>query len=195
MNKTNGADIVFRAVPGMTPEWLQRIVDCHLARAAAVGHDMPEMSYCALMLKNVTGQVTSTGNGFAVAVTSQDPDRCRRSFAGRTHSLRVAEGTSLVGADHDCGRSDVAMILKAQGDASTARDDDSRAASRPNVRFVVLCAFLAIVGFFLWTEHRAHLLGALPYVLLLACPLLHLFMHGGHGRGDRSDRHRHETKL
>ena len=45
----------------------------------------------------------------------------------------------------------------------------------------VLLAFLAIAAFFLFTEHRAHLLGILPYLLLLACPLLHLFMHGGHG--------------
>lgn len=45
----------------------------------------------------------------------------------------------------------------------------------------VLLAFLAIAGFFLFTEHRAHLLGILPWLLLLACPLLHVFMHGGHG--------------
>ena len=44
----------------------------------------------------------------------------------------------------------------------------------------VLLAFLGIAGFFIMTEHRAHLLGALPYLLLLACPLLH-FLHGGHG--------------
>ncbi|MFX8164747.1 DUF2933 domain-containing protein, partial [Acinetobacter baumannii] len=36
--------------------------------------------------------------------------------------------------------------------------------------------------FFLFTEHRAHLFGWLPFLLLLACPLLHLFHgHGGHG--------------
>ncbi len=46
---------------------------------------------------------------------------------------------------------------------------------------VGLVAFLAIAGFFLWTEHRAHLLGALPWVLLLACPVLHFVMHRGHG--------------
>lgn len=44
----------------------------------------------------------------------------------------------------------------------------------------VLVGFLAIVTFFLLTEHRAHLFGILPYLLLLACPLLH-FLHGGHG--------------
>lgn len=44
----------------------------------------------------------------------------------------------------------------------------------------VLPAFLVIAAFFLFTEHRAHLFGILPYLLLLACPLMHLFMHHGH---------------
>lgn len=41
--------------------------------------------------------------------------------------------------------------------------------------------FMGIAGFFLWTEHRAHILGALPYLILLLCPLIHIFMHRGHG--------------
>ena len=45
----------------------------------------------------------------------------------------------------------------------------------------VLLAFLVISGVLLATEHRAHLLGVLPRLLLLACPFLHVFMHGGHG--------------
>jgi hypothetical protein len=44
-------------------------------------------------------------------------------------------------------------------------------------------------SFFLWTEHKAHLLGALPYLFFLACPLMHLFMHHGHSKteDDSSD--------
>ncbi|MHB1123369.1 MAG: DUF2933 domain-containing protein [Ramlibacter sp.] len=50
-----------------------------------------------------------------------------------------------------------------------------------------LAGFLAVAVFFLWTEHRAHLLGVLPYLLVLACPLMHLFHHGhGHHGRDRS---------
>jgi hypothetical protein len=45
----------------------------------------------------------------------------------------------------------------------------------------VCLVFLAIGGVLLFTEHRAHVLGVLPYLLLLACPLMHRFMHGGHG--------------
>lgn len=36
-------------------------------------------------------------------------------------------------------------------------------------------------GVFLLTEHLAHVVGALPFLLLLACPLMHVFMHGSHG--------------
>ena len=50
--------------------------------------------------------------------------------------------------------------------------------SRTGLAFI---GFAAIALFFLWEEHRAHILGALPFVLLALCPLLHLFMHGGHG--------------
>lgn len=42
-------------------------------------------------------------------------------------------------------------------------------------------ALALVLGFFLLTEHRAHLFGALPYLLVLLCPLMHLFMHGDHG--------------
>lgn len=45
------------------------------------------------------------------------------------------------------------------------------------------CLFGAIAVFFLWEEHSAHLLGALPYLFLLACPLMHLLMHRGHHHG------------
>lgn len=45
----------------------------------------------------------------------------------------------------------------------------------------ILLVFLAMAAFYLFTEHRAHLFGALPFLLLLACPLMHLFMHHGHG--------------
>jgi len=53
---------------------------------------------------------------------------------------------------------------------------------------LVLLGFLAIAGYFLVAEHWAHVVPYLPWVLLLACPLMHLFMHhghGGHGDGRR----------
>lgn len=46
---------------------------------------------------------------------------------------------------------------------------------------IVLAGFLTIAGGLLFTEHRAHVLGLLIWLLLLACPLMHVFMHRGHG--------------
>ena len=63
-------------------------------------------------------------------------------------------------------------------------DNDDAMKSRTNIALIVL---LIIGAFFLITEHRAHLVGWLSsygiWLLLLACPLMHLFMHGGHGHG------------
>ena len=48
---------------------------------------------------------------------------------------------------------------------------------------LALVAFLGIGGYFLWTEHQAHVIAALPWVLIVGCLVMHLFMHGGHGHG------------
>ena len=47
--------------------------------------------------------------------------------------------------------------------------------------FLVFLGFAAIALVLLWEEHKVHILGALPYLFILACPLMHIFMHGGHG--------------
>ena len=59
---------------------------------------------------------------------------------------------------------------------------------RSKTGFVTI-AFLAIGAFFLFTEHRAHALGWLPWLILLACPLM-MFMHGGHGGHGNHGGHR-----
>ncbi len=52
----------------------------------------------------------------------------------------------------------------------------------------IFIGFAAIALYFLitehWihiTEHWGHIARYLPFVLLAACPLMHLFMHHGHG--------------
>ena len=54
---------------------------------------------------------------------------------------------------------------------------------------VGLLVFGAVATYFLLSEHRAHFIGALPFLLLLACPFMHIFMHhghDGHGKDDES---------
>jgi hypothetical protein len=81
-----GAIITFRAVKGMTAQWLQRVVDCHLARNAALGHELPEMAYCPLVPKDVSAHVSATDTGFAVAVRSDDATTAAE-ILGRARSL------------------------------------------------------------------------------------------------------------
>ena len=44
-----------------------------------------------------------------------------------------------------------------------------------------LLVFGAAAAYFLLTEHLAHVISALPLLLLAVCPLMHMFMHHGHG--------------
>ena len=54
----------------------------------------------------------------------------------------------------------------------------------------------AIATYFLLSEHRAHFLGALPLLLLLSCPLMHVFMHHGHGEhGGHAHHHAGEVSA
>ncbi|MDR6207904.1 DUF2933 domain-containing protein [Paraburkholderia graminis] len=48
---------------------------------------------------------------------------------------------------------------------------------------IALVGFAAVATSFMFSEHRAHFLGVLPYLIFLACPLMHLFMHHGHHHG------------
>lgn len=79
------------------------------------------------------------------------------------------------------------------GDSSSGPSDSHDAHRQRTVSRWVFIGFLLIAGYFLITEHRAHLVvfaPYLPFLLLAACPLLHFFHHGGHGHddGDSSSR-------
>lgn len=58
--------------------------------------------------------------------------------------------------------------------------------SRSNIAFAV---FLAMGGYFLWTEHSAHITEFLPWILVLGCLGMHLFMHRSHGHGSQRNDH------
>ncbi|MBL4610290.1 DUF2933 domain-containing protein [Halopseudomonas sp.] len=48
---------------------------------------------------------------------------------------------------------------------------------------------IVAASYFLLIEHRQHVWQFMPFLILLACPFMHLFMHGGHGRHeDESDK-------
>lgn len=45
----------------------------------------------------------------------------------------------------------------------------------------ILLAVVTVVALYLIVWHGAHLAGLAPFVLVAACPLMHIFGHGGHG--------------
>lgn len=89
--KLVGAVVAFRAVPGLTAPWLQRLVDCHVARNSALGHDVPEMSYCPLVPKGVSARVVEQGGALAVEVRS-DQEATAKEIARRAELLRTRSG-------------------------------------------------------------------------------------------------------
>lgn len=48
-----------------------------------------------------------------------------------------------------------------------------------------IVATLSAIGAsaYLYVTHKDHVLALLPYAFLAACPLMHMFMHRGHGHG------------
>ena len=53
---------------------------------------------------------------------------------------------------------------------------------------IAILIALAALGMYLIVWHQQHLLGALPFLFILLCPLMHLFMHGGHKHHEHSKR-------
>jgi hypothetical protein len=72
-----GAVVVFRQVPTMTAEGLQKIVDCHLARNDALAHNVPWMLYCPLVPRDVTAKVTPNPDGLAVTIATPDAEAAK----------------------------------------------------------------------------------------------------------------------
>ncbi len=65
-------------------------------------------------------------------------------------------------------------------DSQSHAADDHRASGGKIDRWM-FWGFALVAAYFLFMEHRAHMFRILPYLLVLACPLMHLFHHGRHG--------------
>ncbi len=70
--KIEGAVVHFNAVAGMTREKLQSIVDCHLARNASLGNNVPELAYCPLVPKGARARVVTENTGLAVVIEADE---------------------------------------------------------------------------------------------------------------------------
>jgi hypothetical protein len=81
----------FDRIPKTTAVELQHMVDCHLARNAAVGFTMSEMDYCPLAIPGVSATVVETHAGFDIQLGAAD-EQARAEVASRVESLLGSEG-------------------------------------------------------------------------------------------------------
>jgi len=75
------------------------------------------------------------------------------------------------------------VMMNERAPAAPGRDEARHWVVQPWVAACIMLAF--IVLFFVLREHWNHVAGKWPYLLLLACPVMHVFMHGGHGHAGR----------
>jgi hypothetical protein len=53
---------------------------------------------------------------------------------------------------------------------------------------------MALVAVYVAIEHGDHLIALLPFAFIALCPLMHLFMHGGHGSHDHARQHQQSER-
>lgn len=71
--KLMGADVVLHATRGMTVEWLQRLVDCQIARDLAGDADKAAMRDCPLAVPGISASVRPVRAGFVVEISALAP--------------------------------------------------------------------------------------------------------------------------
>ena len=85
--------------------------------------------------------------------------------------------------------------MSCHGDSSPEGTDPAMrktCSSRP-IKWVVGAIFIGLGGYYLWMQHRAHVLQYWPVAIFLVCPFMHFGGHGGHGKGkDHSEHGGHE---
>lgn len=82
--------VTFGRVPGLTKESLQTLIDCHLARSASMGHEMPGMDYCPLVPRGVEASVSTEGEALVVSVAVAQGTESRAEVLRRAVKLEEA---------------------------------------------------------------------------------------------------------
>jgi hypothetical protein len=75
-----GAAVYVRAAPGMTQQWLDRVIECHLAHRAATGA-VAAGADASPFVPDAQVSVSSRATSFRVAITSKDLDTARSVIA------------------------------------------------------------------------------------------------------------------
>ncbi|HZA14551.1 MAG TPA: hypothetical protein VE618_08640 [Myxococcaceae bacterium] len=96
-----GAVVKVRASPGLTAEWLQRLVDCDLARSAAMAVSAAEPPTSPFAFRGASAYVHSTGDGFAIEISSNEPRVAREILASAERVYQQPHLAAPSGAEQD----------------------------------------------------------------------------------------------
>jgi len=80
-----GVAVYLRGTPGVTEQWIGRVIQCHLAHKAVMGDRIAEQA-CPLSLDGTRVDLASTHSGFRVSITTKDISLAR-SLIDRCQSL------------------------------------------------------------------------------------------------------------
>lgn len=83
-------EVTFGAVPGLTEESLQQLVDCHIARSASMGYEMSDMDYCPLAPSGVEASVATSDVGLVVSIRVAAGSESRTEVVRRAVKLEEA---------------------------------------------------------------------------------------------------------
>jgi hypothetical protein len=84
MLQPSGIAVYIRASPGLTEQWLDRVLECHMARHAVIGSKIPDRD-SPLFVDDARVALSSYGDGFRIAITTRDIAAAREVIErGRT---------------------------------------------------------------------------------------------------------------
>ena len=89
--RVTGVSILVRGVPGMSWDYLARMVDCHLARNAAMGFPLDGLSFDPLNVKGAVVKVEKFAGDFRLTITAED-EAIARKIAARATALMTFPG-------------------------------------------------------------------------------------------------------
>jgi hypothetical protein len=85
MPQPSGVAVYVRATPGMTEQWLDRVLECHLAHRAAIAGTTEDRSD-PFLVEDARIGVSPTSDGFRIAITTRDV-AAAREIIGRARAV------------------------------------------------------------------------------------------------------------
>ncbi len=78
--RLEGAAVTFRRVEGLSQERMQRLVDCQIARDAALEYRVPEVGWCPLAVAGTLARVADSESGLDVRLVAASADAATETY-------------------------------------------------------------------------------------------------------------------